>query len=127
MGHCGVQFREMGVWPLRTHWGFDLETLWCSAQADRSLVFSGPTGVSALIHFGVQSRVDGSLVSSGPAGSLDLGLSGVQFRLTEVLSFQDPLGFQLWDFVGFSSARWESGHGGPTGALVLYIVGFSSS
>ena len=54
----GVQFRDMGIWPLRTHWGFGFGTLWCSVQADGSLI-SGPTGVSALIHFGVQSRVMG--------------------------------------------------------------------
>ena len=31
LGHCGIQFREMGVWPLRTHWGFGFGTLWGSA------------------------------------------------------------------------------------------------
>ena len=55
-------------------------------------------------------QADGSLVSSGPAGASALGLCGVQFRLTGVWSFQDPLAFQLWDIVGFSSGRWESGH-----------------
>ena len=33
------------------------------------------------------------------------------------------MGVQLWDFVGFSSERWESGHGGPTRALALVYCG----
>ena len=56
LGHCGV---SSGWWEsclLRTCWCFSSGTLWGLIQSDRSLVFSGPTGISALGHCGVQFR-----------------------------------------------------------------------
>ena len=77
--------------------------------ADRSLVSSGPTGISDLERCGIQFRKTGSLVFSGPAQDLALGHCGVHFRLTGDGSPQDPLVFWLGDIVGWVQAEWVSG------------------
>ena len=57
--------------------------MWGSVQADRSLVSSGLTGISALWNLWGSVQADRSLVSSGPAGDSALGYCGDHFRLME--------------------------------------------
>ena len=115
---------------LRTYWGFSFRTVWGSVQTDRRWVTTGPTWFQLWTRWG-SAQVDGSLAPSEPTGASVLGHCRVQFRLmksglprtcwgfsfrtlwvqlrlTGLWSPQDPLGFQLWDIVGFIRVWWES-------------------
>ena len=102
---CG-HWQDSGL--LWTHRSFIFGTLWGSVQADRGLVSSGLTGISALWNLWGPVHADRSLISSGPAGVSALGHCGIQFRLTAWFP-QDLLGIQFWYIVGFISGWWESG------------------